>query len=1000
MTRLQSLTVLAVLVAGLWGSDSRADEKTFSVAPGGWVATGIEIKPGQFFEISAKGTLKHPGGRESGPDGYYWLGFQAWTFKYRIGEHPPNEGLHDSGSGATGFGGEKGGQLYLGVSNTYDPVPAESAVSGSFEVTVSFGENSNTDLGGNTGGGLLPGVQPPIPGSASGKTPKRGSSPLWPGLIPPLVVSLVNARDLINRRRPKKLKTDGPLTTSIRESLPGVPPEIPPYVRGNPRDKTPAPCRQFHDDYVAMQQEITGMEGPIRLATETYWESQRRLNQNLAKFSIQLAWDTSDLASAGAGGIKGAMGIATLITQIPDALRKGLQLARTAASKAARKIGQLTEQVAELARRAKSLLQNADQLGTRSKALANSIDELTEAASAAEKRLAEQLRFLSFMDEADGLVPERNRLAGELVEGEASLVKKREKIDANQKRLDAIPDEQFTAARESEQATRNLRELESGIAALEGDAAKKASSARESLGKCEREIGDLETRKAKLDELKTRRDKFLADEADVEAKGKELLSAEQELHRARDLKLEREKIERLQRHLETLQENHKELLRNYNEAEYNYSGAMHRQREYLDDLANSSAGELDPNSLSPQQRAAVQTLEADVSEAHKKFISARDTLNKTYAELHATEYDVQLFDQRVLAQAPEELVQAINAAEAKVKELSAGHAASRAEWENSSKALQAYSHPGMNLGELPTINSELATQRQRRPGLQNAVTEAVEAEQTARTRAVEKRAELPALRTRDAECDARISALRKEIKTLEADNNRQGVLAEKQDAKLRKLKADLEAAEKKLADVQSRIPAGATRETLLREITAHRDAIAANNKRIADLRKELDEGRQPIADARKLANTVEAERAAKIKDLEQAEEEKQKAEEELKRLEAELEKHAEDPDLIDRIRNASKDASNRVKPGFVKDFEGWVKGKAATLGDLWEKAFGGQSPEEVAQILKHGHETVQRRLNELNELLADRDELMGALRGLRGELEMCKIQFANTENSP
>lgn len=997
MTRLHCLAALAVLVANVHLGICQADEKTFSVSPGAWVATGIEIKPGQFFEIAAKGILKHPGGRESGPDGYYWLGFQAWTLKYRIGEHPPNEGVRDAGSGATGFGGEKGGQLYLGVSGTYDPLPAESTVSGSLEVTVSFGESSNIDLGGNTGGGLLPGVQPPVSSSADGKGPRRGTSPLWPGLIPPLVVSLVNVRDLINRRRPKKPKSDGPLTTSVRESLPGVPPEDPPYVRDNPRDRTPAPCRQFYDDYVAAQKEITAMEGPIRIATETYWEAQRRLNQNLAKFSIQLAWDTADLASAGAGGIKGAMGIATLITQIPDALRKGLQLARSAASKAARKVGQLTEAVAELARRAKAALQNADQLAARGKSLAASVDELAGAVSAAEKQMAEQLRFLKFLDEADGLAAQRGVIAKELAEAEARVAKARELADSNQKRLAAIPDEQVALGGQIDSAVVELREALADCTAQEHKAAARTAAAQEPYRKCDARVRDLDPRVKKLRELDGLQKKFLAAETAFDNAEQELKQATRELEQVHQTFNQQARIIAIREELKSSTEWLADAKKNFHEASRNWNGAVRRRDDFLETLPTDEMGAPDPGQLNATQRASLAAherecflLESDYqqaklahTEAEQRFIKARTA---------ALDLPENLGDDAMQAGAAR-----LAAARAKVAEKDAKLARCNEDYQKASRDVQGLAHPGMDLRELPALEAELAELKQQWPGLKQALDEAFDAEVALKPALQERRAAAESIRQRISDLETREKALKEELKRCNLDQNRHAVWEEKQATKISELKAKDQTLEKKHGEARDRVPAGATRESLQREIAAHRDAIAANNKRIAELRKELDEGVQPIADARKLANTTEAERVAKIRELDQAEEDQRKAEEELKRLEGELEKHANDPDLIDRIRNNSKDWSNRVKPGFVKDFEGWVKGKAATLGGLWEKAFGGQSPEEVAQILKHGHDTVQRRLNELNELLADRDELMGALRGLRGQLEMCKVQYASAE---
>src|SRR5436190_21997390 len=81
-----------------------AQQKTVIVSPGAWVGTGIQLKPGQHFQTTATGTITQRFGnekRESGQGGYYYLGFQAWTLKSKVGD---GKNAVISDLGANGFG--------------------------------------------------------------------------------------------------------------------------------------------------------------------------------------------------------------------------------------------------------------------------------------------------------------------------------------------------------------------------------------------------------------------------------------------------------------------------------------------------------------------------------------------------------------------------------------------------------------------------------------------------------------------------------------------------------------------------------------------------------------------------------------------------------------------------------------------------------------------------------------------------------------------------------
>jgi hypothetical protein len=138
---------------GSTGATPRTTLK-FDVKPGGWLHTGIQLAANQSVDVSVKGTIRKTGPepRTIGPDGYYWLGFQAWTFKAKV-----NDQLITIGAGGPAWA-KTGGELLLGTSYTYEPGADDSKLEGSYAVEVSGeGIKSATPptfaaAGGGTGG--------------------------------------------------------------------------------------------------------------------------------------------------------------------------------------------------------------------------------------------------------------------------------------------------------------------------------------------------------------------------------------------------------------------------------------------------------------------------------------------------------------------------------------------------------------------------------------------------------------------------------------------------------------------------------------------------------------------------------------------------------------------------------------------------------------------------------------------------------------------------------
>ncbi|TQF02385.1 hypothetical protein E6W39_08995 [Kitasatospora acidiphila] len=127
----------AVLTVFVWAVPvpAGAQAQTFDVKPGSWLSTGIQLKKGQSFAVTATGMLNYPNSNQPwGPDGYYQLGFFAYNLKGRFGAG--NNTLFDIGVGGS-FTAPIDGKLELGITHTYENIEAnDSNIQGMFVVNV------------------------------------------------------------------------------------------------------------------------------------------------------------------------------------------------------------------------------------------------------------------------------------------------------------------------------------------------------------------------------------------------------------------------------------------------------------------------------------------------------------------------------------------------------------------------------------------------------------------------------------------------------------------------------------------------------------------------------------------------------------------------------------------------------------------------------------------------------------------------------------------------
>ena len=112
-------------------AENTSEVKVFRVTPGQWHSTGIQLKQGQSFQITATGKVTRQGDREWGPGGYYLLGYMAYSLKAMVGKH-----LFEIGAGGGGVA-PVDGELRLGITWTYAGInPDDSKLQGGFNATV------------------------------------------------------------------------------------------------------------------------------------------------------------------------------------------------------------------------------------------------------------------------------------------------------------------------------------------------------------------------------------------------------------------------------------------------------------------------------------------------------------------------------------------------------------------------------------------------------------------------------------------------------------------------------------------------------------------------------------------------------------------------------------------------------------------------------------------------------------------------------------------------
>lgn len=115
---------------------SSTEVRVFQVRPGQWLSTGVELKKGERFQVTATGRVKADASwrnREWGPNGFYWLGFSAYTLKGQVSERLLVIGGRWSGKAPSD------GELKFGITRTYERINAEDAgFTGAFKVTVTL----------------------------------------------------------------------------------------------------------------------------------------------------------------------------------------------------------------------------------------------------------------------------------------------------------------------------------------------------------------------------------------------------------------------------------------------------------------------------------------------------------------------------------------------------------------------------------------------------------------------------------------------------------------------------------------------------------------------------------------------------------------------------------------------------------------------------------------------------------------------------------------------
>jgi hypothetical protein len=826
---------------------------------------------------------------------------------------------------------------------------------------------------------------------------------------------------------------------TVEPGSPGDVPEGPPAQQT--RDKTPEPCRGSYDEYLEAVRAVQVQGSAVQTIRHRYEVAFRNHQNNLAKLTIQLGMDAADLASAGVGGIKGGMGIARAVARSPEVLAELITNAVRRSGHLATQISGLIQDIADLMGKASRAVSAADEAGRLSAKAEARVVELVREAAALESKAANFEDLLRFARSADATLLERNALAGRVLEAEQAMRREQQiwqrrqqlQVWAEGERISITAEQarlSLQAKAELDGVTEEIQALQARIAQSPEvtNAAVRTSKATTSLHALEARIRELEARaqqlSARLQTIRTLSEKkqaFLRAEDALDAASQALDASDAKRLRLRD------ELKELgtSPSIPGLREKQHDALLEFNraDAEYKEAAARFKNAEYdlndidkeLDDIA--ARGEAD--GPTPAQVARREEARRAMGEANQAMEDARNF--KTIRETEWTNARTAVTDEeeRIRAlHAPE--VERVKAQIASAEEASAAATVrkdlAQLQYDAAAKELQPYSHPGVDPNAGPAVEAELRsvrdeqlpTARSELPAARREFDAAYDAE--AEVKAQLEAQSRPGLEARRVEAEARLKQAergwqevaaerdpgnyqqwKREVEGTDPGNEASNQLRPFEE-KVSELRKQEEALEKKLNDARDRT-GGRSSESIESELRSVREQQSTRTDELTAGRKEVATQKAAAGQAEAAARTAQGAVTAAEATKKQLEEEKRKVDEEKRQLEHERDHPSPPRDVYDAVsqksraaRQALDDTLDAITPDSLTAPFRWAGAKA---GEAFHKAFGGQSPEEVARIIKEGDALVKQRAKWLDDAQREYDTRLQHARAMKDALNRC-----------
>jgi chromosome segregation ATPase len=294
------------------------------------------------------------------------------------------------------------------------------------------------------------------------------------------------------------------------------------------RDGTPEACRRIWDDLQTAIGDVKNTEYLIEICQKHLQKAIDNKQNNLAKVTIQLGADAANAATAGAGGVKGAMGIAKGLAEAPEFLQ-ALANAATRANGIGEALANVLQEIATITGNVGRFSAGAAEAGRLSAAAESKIAELVKAAAAMEGEVESFDEMVGFARAADSTLLERNAVeqsAAAMEQALADAQAEREAVIAERAALEEWAEGERAAIAEDNTRAFNrkheeLGDLRTKIEAMKAEHAERAKVAH---AEWQAKMSELSTAKKELDEAR-------AMTAHLQQARTDLLMAEQEARR-------------------------------------------------------------------------------------------------------------------------------------------------------------------------------------------------------------------------------------------------------------------------------------------------------------------------------------------------------------------------------------------------------------------------------------------------------------------------------------